>query len=74
MFSLLQNNIITIDKQIEELTAKIRNQQQIKTHYETKVDTYEDVGCSQRGKEGNDIYGYSIKYDFQIYNGYKFNL
>lgn len=35
----LQNNIITIDKQIEELTAKIRNQQQIKTHYETKVDT-----------------------------------
>lgn len=35
----LQNNIITIDKQIEELTAKIRSQQQIKTHYETKVDT-----------------------------------
>lgn len=35
----LQNNIISIDKQIEELTAKIRNQQQIKTHYETKVDT-----------------------------------
>ena len=32
----LQNNIKSIDKQIEELTTKILNQQQI---YETKVDT-----------------------------------
>lgn len=35
----IQSNITVIDKQIEELTFKIRNQQHIKTQYENKVDT-----------------------------------
>lgn len=57
------------------ITDILQNQGKIKQYlmsYEAKVDTYEDVGCSQRGKEGDDIYGYGIKYEFQIYNGYKF--
>lgn len=40
--------------------------------YEAKTETYKDVGCGQKGKSDNDIYGYSIKYNFQIYNGYNF--
>ena len=57
------------------ITDILQNRGKIKHYlmnYEAKADTYEDVGCLQSGKAGKDIYGYSIRYEFQIYNGYNF--
>lgn len=33
-----------------------------------KYETYYDVGCSAKGKEDSDLYGYSNEFELEIYN------
>ena len=40
--------------------------------YNAKFQTFKDVGCGMKGKMDEDIYGYSIRYRFKIYNGYDY--
>lgn len=40
--------------------------------YIARFQTFKDVGCGMKGKEDKDIYGYSIRYRFEIYNGYDY--
>ena len=40
--------------------------------YIARFETFRDVGCGMKGKVDEDIYGYSIRYRFEIYNGYDY--
>ena len=42
------------------------------TSVASHLDTYRDVSCGQKGKTEDDIYGYGLKYCFQLYNAYEY--
>ncbi len=56
---------------VTEIIRKVGKFKHYLLEYNSKIDTYGDVGCYFSGKDKDNYYGYSIKYKFQVYNGYE---